>query len=602
MKLKKLSAKRIKNQVAGIVTNPYNVIILLTLCMLFLLVIVPLLSVIQKTFVLAETELRKAGGSAGDLTLYYWRYLLAGNISGAMFWKPLGHSLLIAVLTCAVAVPIGAVLAWLVVRSDIPCKNLLSTLIIIPYMIPSWCKAMAWLSIFRNSAGGAPGFLEGLGISVPNWLAYGPVAIITVLITHYYAFSYIMISGALRTVNSELEEMAEVQGAAKGHTLLHITFPLVLPAVLSAVIMTFSKSMGAYGVPANLGLRIGYYTLSTRMNDCITSGVKTVGYAMAIFLVILSSCSLFANQMMVGSRKSYETIGGKGGRQTIIQLRALRIPLFLVVVVFLGLALVFPLAVLVLETFQKATGGGYALSNLTLYNWVGRLEDATLSQYMSGILRNSDFFKSLWNTVRLSLIASVITAFLGQFFGYIGSRGRGKWYGVLTEQMVFIPYLIPSVAFSAIFLSMFIVPHGPIPSLYGTFTLIVLVSVVKHFPFASRSGSANMMQIGVQLEEAAEISGASFWRKMLYIVMPLAKNGFFSGFILVFVSIAKELDLIALLMTPQTRTLSYLAFTYSNEALPQMASASSVIMVAFILITYWVASKFFHADISKSMG
>ncbi len=162
---------------------------------------------------------------------------------------------------------------------------------------------------------------------------------------------------------------------------------------------------------------------------------------------------------------------------------------------------------------------------------------------------------------------------------------------------------MPGVAFSAIYFAMFSEPRlgGIIPSLYGTFMLILLTSVVKHFPFASRSGSANMMQISVELEEAADIAGASFWRRIGKIVIPLAKNGFISGFMLVFISIAKELDLIAILMTPSNYTLSFLAFEYSKSLMPQSADAIAIIILLFILICYRVANLF-GADISKSWG
>ena len=205
--------------------------------------------------------------------------------------------------------------------------------------------------------------------------------------------------------------------------------------------------------------------------------------------------------------------------------------------------------------------------------------------------------------MRLTLIASIITAICGQFLGYISSRGRGKWYGNLTEQMVFVPYLMSGVAFSTMYFSMFSVPHfgGLLPSLYGTFTLIVLTSVVKHFPFASKSGTANMLAISTELEEAADIAGASFWKRMASIIIPLAKNGFISGFMLTFISIAKELDLIIILMTPTTRTMSYLAFTYSQDGYNQMADAISVVVLLFILVCYIIANKF-GADIGKSWG
>ena len=200
------------------------------------------------------------------------------------------------------------------------------------------------------------------------------------------------------------------------------------------------------------------------------------------------------------------------------------------------------------------------------------------------------------------MIGSIITAICGQFLGYISSRGRGKWYGNLTEQLVFVPYLMSGVAFSTMYFSMFSIPHlgGLIPSLYGTFTLIVLTSVVKHFPFASRSGTANMLSISVELEEAADIAGASFWKRMSSIIIPLAKNGFISGFMLTFISIAKELDLIIIMMTPTTRTMSFLAFTYSQEGYNQMSDAISVCVLLFILFCYIFANKVAGADIGKS--
>ena len=110
-----------------------------------------------------------------------------------------------------------------------------------------------------------------------------------------------------------------------------------------------------------------------------------------------------------------------------------------------------------------------------------------------------------------------------------------------------------------------------------------------------------MIQINIELEEAATIAGAGFFHKIASVVIPLAKHGFVSGFLLVFVSIAKELDLIAILMTDKLRTLSALAFTYKDNAMPQPASAVSFIMVVFILLVYIVANKIFKTDISKSM-
>lgn len=595
---------RVKNQFLNVVGNPFNVIVFFTLIILFALIIIPLLYMVQNTFVVAKAELRTIkGAQIGDFTLFYWKYLLASPLTKTILWEPLLHSLIIGASCTLISVPLGSFMAWLMVRTDIPCKKLLSSLILIPYMVPSWCKALSWLSVFRNELSGSYGLLTGIGIPVPDWLAYGPFAIILVMCMHYYAFSYIMVSGSLRSINSELEEMGEIQGANKVQILKSITLPLVLPALLSAAIMTISKSVGTYGVAARLGNTIQYYTLATRMKEFINDAPKGVGYAMSILLILLASGTIFVNQRLIGVRKSYATIGGKGTRSNLIPLGKAKWGLLIFIVIFLLVAMFAPLFVLVMESFQIVPGRGYGLDNLTLYAWIGELDNAPSELYaQNGLFKNSEFGRATWNTVKLSLMASLITAVFGQFFGYITTRGRGKWYGKLTEQLIFIPYLMPGVAFSAIYFSMFSQPRlgGIIPSLYGTFALILLVSVVKHFPFASRSGSSNMMQISVELEEAADLAGASFWRRIWSIVVPLAKNGFISGFLLSFISIAKELDLIAILMTPANYTLSFLSFDYSKDAMPQVADAICIVIIAFILISNRIANRL-GGDVSKSM-
>ena len=599
---KPLTRRRLKNLILNVLKNPFNMVVLVSLIILFCLIIIPLLTMISSTFTLAQGELRRVQGHVGDFTLYYWKYILTGTMANAVLWGPLKNSFVCGFFTVLVSVPLGSVLAWLMIRTDIPGKKILGLLVTVPYMIPSWTKALAWLAMFRNSTSGANGFLAGMGIPVPDWLAYGPIAIVLCMSMHYYAFSYIMVSGALRSINSELEEMGEIQGASKAQILRHITLPLILPSVLSATVMTISKSIGTYGVPANLGNRIGYYTLATKMRNFIDQGPQSVGYAMSIVLVLLAALIIFSNQRIVGVRKSYATVSGKGGRATLMPLGKAKKPLMAFLMVFLFLAMVVPFFVLIMETFQITTGAGYGLDNLTLYNWIGKSGQIAKYTNYEGIFRDPKFFSAFWNTIRLTLIGSIITAICGQFLGYISSRGRGKWYGDLTEQMVFVPYLMSGIAFSTMYFSMFSRPHfgGLMPSLYGTFTLIVLTSVVKHFPFASKSGTANMLSISVELEEAADIVGASFWKRMSSIIVPLAKNGFISGFMLTFISIAKELDLVIIMMTPSTQTMSYLAFTYSQEGYNQMSDAVSVCVLAFILVCYTVANRF-GADLNKSM-
>ena len=599
-------SRRLKNQIKAVVTNPYNVIVLVAIVLLTYLIVLPLLDMITTSFTLAQKDARLAGGAAGDFTLYYWQRLLGSSLTKQMLVEPLLNSLLIGVCVSFFAILLGSVLAWLMVRTDLPFKPFFSLAVIIPYMIPSWCKSQAWLTMFKTERiGGAPGFLMSMGISVPDWLAYGPVAIITVLSLHYYAYAYLLVSAALNSINSELEEMGEIQGAGKATILRKITLPLVLPAMLSAIILTFSKAIGTFGVINYLGSKVNFVTLSSQLYMNSKSQNTQTAFAMALIMICIASISVFVNQKLIGSRKSYATIGGKGGRSTPLRLGKHKPIITLVLIVFFIFGIIMPILLLILESFMLRQGD-YSLSNLTLHYWVGDPIE-NIMEGQPGIFKNENFINSLINSLKLTFVNGVFGTIFGQIIGYICAKGRGKLHGKVVEQLVFIPYLIPSIAFGGIFLSMFSTPQQIggvtlVPSLYGTFALLTITSVVKHLPFASRAGTANMLQIGGELEEAAEIAGAGFFKRFVRIVFPLSKGGFVSGFMLIFVSIMKELDLIILLMTPKTSTLPYLAFQYQNSNSPQASDCVAIVMFSIVFLVYALANIFGDADLAKSMG
>ncbi len=155
--------RRIKNQIRSVVTNPYNLIVLIALILLTYFIVLPLLDMISTSVTLAKRDVRMAGGHAGDFTLYYWKRIFASELTKNLLIEPLFHSLVIGFFVSVFAIGIGSILAWLMVRTDLPFKKFFSLAVIIPYMIPSWCKSQAWLSMFKTERiGGAPGFLASL--------------------------------------------------------------------------------------------------------------------------------------------------------------------------------------------------------------------------------------------------------------------------------------------------------------------------------------------------------------------------------------------------------------------------------------------------------
>ena len=596
--------KRCLNWLKNAFTNPYNLLVIVSIVALSVLVVWPLLQMVLTTFQLAPSEARRVKGTPGDWTLYYWQRILNSSVSANMLYRPLLNSLLIASCVSVGSILVGGLIAWLMVRSDLPGKKFFSLAVIIPYMIPSWCKSMAWISVFKTPR--IAGFLSYLGITVPEWLAYGPVAIICVLIIHYYAYAYLLMSAALRSINSELEEMGEIIGAPRRMMLSKITFPLVLPSILSSFILIFSKSMGTFGVPAFLGMKVSYYTISTMLYSSIKQQQTAVAYTISLILISIAAIVIFLNQRALGTRKSYATIGGKGGRSNVLSLKKGKVPITILLACFLGFAVVLPIGILILQSLMLKLGD-FSLSNLTLHYWIGQgVKEIFNSE--PGVLVNPQFYQVLKNSLKLVVIASFIATIFGQLIGYVNSRGRHLKSGKLVEQLVFIPYLIPSIAFGAMYLSMFstaktVTLFGHtltvLPSLYGTFALLVLVTVVKNLPFSSRAGTANMLQISVELEEAAHISGAHFLTRFRKIVFPLSKNGFMSGFMLIFMAIMKELDLLVILISPTTQTMPYMAYSYMSGGMEQYSNVVAILMFLVVFLIYWIANKFFNADISQ---
>ncbi len=227
------------------------------LLFLVIVVVIPVVYIIISSFVFDASGPRMVrGAKAGQWTFFYWQRILTSSISKSIFFKPALHSLLISIGMTAISLTTGSVMAWLVVRTNIPWKRFFSVTLIIPYIVPSWTVALAWIMIFKSRQfGGTPGMLSYLfGIEVPEWICYGYLPIIITLGVHYIPYTFILMRGTLANIDSRLEESAELLGAGRLEVLRIITFPLVLPALGAAFILTFSKGLGGFAAQRIAGL------------------------------------------------------------------------------------------------------------------------------------------------------------------------------------------------------------------------------------------------------------------------------------------------------------------------------------------------------------
>ena len=584
-------------------TTPRVILSLIMLFLMFYMVIIPLYRMFETTLTWQLHDLtRVPDAEVGGFTLFHYIRMLTGVLGKIYMYTPLQHSLTIATGATLLALLIGGSLAWLVVRTDLPGRKLINQLAVVPYIMPSWTLAQAWLVFFKNRlSGGTPGVFEYLaGHSPPNWLSYGPVPIMICSALHYYTFFFLFVSAALMSIDSNLEEAGELVGASRTRILRKITFPLVMPAILSGVIMTFSKVMGTFGGPNILGTPVRYYVVATMIRGSIGVGDKADALVLAIVLILFSMTVITLNQRLVGTRKSYETIGGRGFVAQVTKLGRMKNVVRIAVITFQILVIAVPLGLLIYSTLMLQDGN-YSLSNLSLQHWIG--ERGTIYNHGEpGVLRNPKIYKTAWNSIRLSLWTAFFTALLGVLLGYAIVKGRGTRLSKLVEQLAFIPYVIPGIAFGAVYIAMFIKPLGPIPALYGTFALLVVVSVAKHIPYSSRSGVSAMMQVGRELEEAAQISGANVWRRFLRIIFPLTSSGFVSGFLLTFITTMRELSLIILLVTPDTQVLASQTMFYIENGDGQMANVVILILIALVAAGNFIISRFRGGSLKKGLG
>ncbi len=585
------------------VTTPHVILSIIMIIVMFYMVIIPLYRMLITTFTISDSDLRiLPDAQVGDFTWYHWLRMLTSEIARIMTYEPMIHSITISIGATLLALVIGGGMAWLVVRTDVSGKSVINLLATVPYIMPSWTIAMAWKVLFKNAkSGGTPGLLEFVtGMPTPDWLAYGPFPIIVSSGLHYYTFFFLFMSAALLSIDSSLEEAGELAGAGRWRIMRKITFPLIVPAIASGFIMTFSKTMGTFGGPNVLGVPVQYYTLSTMLRSNTTVGNYGDAFVLAIVLILFAMTNVMINQRFVGTRKSYETIGGRGFMAQKTKLRDYKKLFTVLIVIFQIFIAVLPLSLLIYSTFMLRTGD-YSFSNFTLAHWIGK-GDITINSGEPGVLLNQKIYMGAWNSIRLALLTAVFTAFLGVILGYSIVKGRGTRLSKIVEQMAFIPYVIPGIAFGAIYISMFTKSVGPIPPLYGTFALLVVVSIADKIPYSSRTGVSAMLQVGRELEEAASIAGASPWQRFKRIIFPLTSTGFVSGFLMTFITVMRELSLIILLVTPTTAVLASMTMRYIENGSEQQANAVIIILITLVLTGNFIISRFKGGSLKKGLG
>lgn len=589
------------NKLRDLLQKPQNVILLIFGIVLSFSTIAPVVTILADTVsVHSGTIDQHLSGKASGFTLVNWIDLFTSSLARKNLWRPLANSMILAVFSCAGAIIVGGIFAFLVTRTNMKCKRYLSAIFIFPYIMPQWTLALVWRNMFRNTqaVGGADGLLASLfHVYMPAWWIEGMFPSIIVLALHYSAFAYILIGGIFKNMDSNLEEAATILNTKKSKIFFRITLPLLTPAILSTILLVFGSSMGSYPVPHYLKLT----TLSTKYVDLkvnYAGEASIIGVLMMIFGVLI----LLANQVSTKSRKSYTTVTGKSGQVSKVNLGRVGkyiIPIVLIVLTFF--TSIYPIISFAFETFLP-NPGDYSffttgdVANLTTKWWMhrGTTDVGLYGQY--GMLFNKGIWNSFKGTIIVAVFCSLLAGTIGLLIGYAVSKNRRNRFANYVNDIAFLPYLLPSIAVGIAF---FI--FGSLFGLYDTFLLAIIAATVKYIPFVSRSSLNSMMQISGEIEESALIAGTPWYKRMIRIIIPIQKSAIISGFLLPFMTCIRELPLFMLLVN-QDRLMTTKMDYYDEMGLFAFSSGMNLIIIVFILLLNFSVNKLTNSGIDKGLG
>jgi iron(III) transport system permease protein len=485
-------------------------------------------------------------------------------------YSALINTLQLALGTGVVSVVIGVPLAWATARTDMRLRNVVHALVALSYITPPYLTALAYIILFGPDAGQFNRVLR-MFIEVDS----GPVNIFTmggiifVIGIHVFAFTYFLTYSALRSVDGSLEESAQILGTRRWQITLSVTLPLVAPAITGGALLAAIDSLALFGPQAIIGTPAQIVFLPTRIYATIGSYPPRWAEASALSLVlVLLTVIGLAVQRGYLERRSYVTVGGRGGRTTRTSLGAWRWPLLLFCLSVVFFSAVAPIGVLVLTAFSKSWADPPSLSNFTL------------AHFATALFHDQVSVRSIVNSTKLATTAAAIAVVIGASVAYLDLRTavRGRR---LLDYLAILPLGLPGTVMAVGILLAFL--RSPIP-IYGTIWILLVAYVARFVPLATRSANATFRQVDASLEEAGRITGASWWVAVRRILFPLARPGLLVAFLLVFIPSFGELSATILLYGSGTETIAIAIYRLNDLGQLEVVSALAVFTIVVVLV------------------
>jgi iron(III) transport system permease protein len=534
----------------------------LALTALLAALIVPPMAMLLKT---SLTNVNPDYSSGGFTLKYFAQIFDSAQLISATF-----NTVLFSLASTVLALLHGGLIAWLVTRTDLPFKRLtyLTTIgsLGTPYVlyVASWAFLLGRsgpLNDLYRLATGAEGVLFDV---------YGMTGMIVIDALLAFPFVFLLMTSVFQAGNREMEEAAHMSGASLPRMVFRISFGLARPAVIALAVLMFIRNFESLEIPAVIGLPGGIEVLITVIYGNAVETPPEVGYASAFAILMLVALVLLLRlySRLSKNAERFATMSGRGFRPQVFHVGKWRktgaAVLILNCVVVLGLPLLAMIWISLSPYLQPIRPEG--LASLSLDNFTALLE-------------GDRFVDVVINTLTVSAAAATIV---------VGITALGAWMSIrrrpgsaLIDPLATIPVVFPGVILGIALQEFALNISLPI---YGTLWLVLLAFLIKYMPYGIRYSSSGVFQIGVELEQAASVSGASLPQMLRRIVAPLLRPAMVSGWLFVFLLGTKDLALPLLLGGANSRTVSMSIYAMWQDGSAGGAMALGLVWAAGITL------------------
>lgn len=517
-----------------------------TILGLFLLVLVfiayPLLEAVRLTFV-----------KEGKLTLEVWAAVLSPRYLTA-FWG----SIQLGVLTATASTVLGFAFAFLVERTSVGAKGLITNLGTLPVISPPFSLTLSIILLFGNNG------LVTRFLGLENFSIYGLGGLVLVQTVSMFPIAFLTLSSVLKAIDSTVEDAALDLRASRWHTFRTVTFPLAMPGVLSAWLLVFTNSLADFANP--LLLSGSYRVLSTEAYMEVTGQNNLGGGAALSLLLLLPTLTAFFAQRYWVTRRSFVTVTGKPStRLTELASPAVRAGL----ATFVGLCLLFIVALY-----------GTIVAGCFVKNW-GIDYTFTLDNIGEALTRG---WRAITDTVTLAALATPIAGILAMVAALVVVRQKfiGKR---LLEALMMTPFAIPGTLLG---ISYILAYNKPPLILVGTAAIIVINYIVRELPVGLENGAASLRQIDPAIEEAASDLGADSPTVFRTVVLPLIRPAFLSTMSYTFVRSMTAVSAVIFLISANWYHLTVQIYNFSELLRFGWASVLATTLIVIVFLAFGV--------------